>query len=219
MGGGGCAGLPGQRHMLGRTPKPPLVTETLREEGSRLPSRTTGYENHMGEQRPSSLTIGAAFPNLDLPDHAGQSVRLSEIGAGEPLLVQFYRGWWCPKEQAFFRKLVELQSDAEVAYTRFVSISTDATDIQAPFRAGIGARWVFLSDHERRWIDRLGLVESTDSEHRPYVPTVFTLAPDLSVHSVYDGYWYWGRPTLDELRQDFRAISQDLRPHWKAPLS
>lgn len=165
----------------------------------------------------TDLQPGATFPDLDLPDHAGNDFRLSELGGGDPVLVQFYRGWWCPKEQAFFHRLVDLQGDAEVAYTRFVSVSVDRSEVQAAFRAGIGARWVFLSDHERRWIDRLGLVESTDTEHRPYVPTVFTLAPDLTVHSVYDGYWYWGRPTLDELRLDLRAISRRIRPDWNAP--
>ena len=32
-------------------------------------------------------------------------------------MLQFYRGWWCPKEQAFFRRLMRLQDEAEVAYT------------------------------------------------------------------------------------------------------
>lgn len=164
----------------------------------------------------TDLQPGAAFPDLNLPDHAGNDLHLSDMGSGEPLLVHFYRGWWCPKEQAFFRRLVDLQTDAEVAYTRLVSISVDPSESQAAFRAGIGARWVFLSDHERRWIDRLGLVESTGSDHRPYVPTVFTLAPDLTVHSAYDGYWYWDRPTTDELRGDFRAISQLGHPNSNA---
>ena len=88
--------------------------------------------------------------------------------------------------------------------------------MQAAFRAGIGARWTFLSDPDRSWLDRLGLVESSDAG-RPYLPTVFTLAPDLTIHSRYDGYWFWGRPTLDELRRDLRAITRDVRPDWQPP--
>ncbi len=110
------------------------------------------------------------------------------------MLLQFYRGWWCPKEQAYFRNLVALQAEAEVAYTRFVSVRIDAPETQAAFRAGIGARWTFLSDTQRSWIDRLGLMEATDTTHRPYLPTVFTLRPDLTIHNIYDGYWFWGRP-------------------------
>ena len=52
---------------------------------------------------------GQVFPDLALPDHYGNPRRLSELAGGDPLLLQFYRGFWCPKEQAFFRGLVRLQ--------------------------------------------------------------------------------------------------------------
>ncbi len=167
----------------------------------------------------NGLSPGGLFPDIDLDDHAGNHRRLSDLVAGDPMLVHFYRGWWCPKEQAFFRTLVDLQSEAEVAYTRFVSISVDAPEVEAAFRAGIGARWTFLSDAERTWLGRLGLAETTDSSHRPYLPTVFTLDPDLRIHAAYNGYWYWGRPTSEELRQDFRAISRRIRADWEPPRS
>jgi len=163
------------------------------------------------------LVVGNAFPDLGLVDHAGSERQLSELAGDDPVFLQFYRGWWCPKEQAFFRNLVELQAEAEVAYTRFISVSVDPPEVEAAFRAGIGARWIFLSDSERRWIDQLGLVETTDTTHRPFLPTVLTLYPDLTIHTVYNGYWFWGRPTNEELRKDFRAISQAIRADWEPP--
>ncbi len=165
------------------------------------------------------LVPGARFPDLDLPDHAGNGRRLSELAADDPVVLQFYRGWWCPKEQAFFRRLLPLQDEAEVAYSRVVSVSVDPPAVEAAFRAGLGARWTFLSDESRRWQERLGLVESTDRAHRPYLPAVFTLFPDLTIHRAYNGYWFWGRPTNEELRQDLRAISQKLRSDWEVPRS
>lgn len=112
------------------------------------------------------------------------------------------------------RGLVELQDDFEVAYARIVVVSVDPPEVQAAFRAGLGARFLFLSDHGRRWLGPLGLVESTDTVHEPYRPVVFTLHPDLTVHASYEGYWYVGRPTLEELRMDMRAISRAVRPDW-----
>ncbi|MGH8932149.1 MAG: redoxin domain-containing protein [Egibacteraceae bacterium] len=160
---------------------------------------------------------GAQFPDLELPDHAGNPRRLSELAGGDPLLLQFYRGWWCPKEQAFFRNVVHLQWEAEVAYTRFVSVSVDPPPVAAAFRAGLGARWTFLSDEDRTWLDRLGFEETNDTANAPYLPTVFTLFPDLAIHRVYHGYWFWGRPTNEELRRDFREISREVRSDWEAP--
>jgi hypothetical protein len=34
---------------------------------------------------------------------------------------------------------------------------------------------------------------------------------DLTVHNIYCGYWYVGRPTLDELRMDLRAMMKKVR--------
>jgi peroxiredoxin len=165
----------------------------------------------------AGLEPGARFPDLELPDHAGSPRRLSELAGGDPVVLHFYRGWWCPKEQAFFRRLVALQAEAEVAYTRFVSASVDPPEVAAAFRAGAGARWTFLSDPERVWLERLGLRETTDTVNHPYVPAVFTLFPDLAIHRHYDGYWFWGRPTLEELIGDLREISRRIRPDWSAP--
>lgn len=163
------------------------------------------------------LAEGGTFPDLELPDHAGAPRRLSELAAGDPLVLQFYRGFWCPKEQAFFRRLVDLQADAEVAYTRIASVSVERPEVAAAFRAGLGARWTFLSDVERVHLDALELRETTDDVHDPYAPAVFTLFPDLTIHAAYNGYWFWGRPSMDELRADLRAITRSIRPDWEVP--
>ena len=162
-------------------------------------------------------SIADVLPDLELPDHAGRTRRLSELAGGDPTIVQFYRGWWCPKEQAFFRRLVALQDEAEVAYSGIVSISVDPPSVAAAFRAGLGARWTFLSDSDRAWLDRLELRETTDTLNNPYLPTVFVVGPDLRIHSRYDGYWFWGRPTAEELRQDLRAVTRAIRPDWEPP--
>jgi peroxiredoxin len=164
------------------------------------------------------LAPGAVLPDLELTDHAGNRRTLAELVAGDPALVQFYRGWWCPKEQAFFRRLVALQEEAEVAYCRFISISVDPPATAAAFRAGLGARWTFLCDPDRAVQARLGLRETTDTVNHPYVPAVFILDPDRRIESAYNGYWYWGRPGNEEIRRAMRAISRRIRPDWEAPL-
>ncbi|MGI9539383.1 MAG: redoxin domain-containing protein [Miltoncostaeaceae bacterium] len=160
---------------------------------------------------------GDRFPDLRLADHNGNERELSELVAGDPTALVFWRGPWCPKERAFFRRLVGFQTELEVAYARVVSVSVDSVEVQAAFRAGLDARWTFLADPERRYLDALGLREVADTLHDPYLPAVFTLAPDLSVHRAYNGYWFWGRPTVEELRQDFRALSREHRPDWDPP--
>ncbi|HMD56483.1 MAG TPA: redoxin domain-containing protein [Solirubrobacteraceae bacterium] len=160
---------------------------------------------------------GERFPNFELVDHAGNTRSLSELVGGDPTVLQFYRGWWCPKEQVFFRRLVRLQAEAEVAYSRFVSVSVDSPAVIAAFRAGLGARWTFLSDEARRVQEQLRLRETTDTLNDPYVPAVFVLQPDLTVHAAYNGYWFWGRPTEHELLRDLREVTMRVRGDWDAP--
>jgi len=109
------------------------------------------------------------------------------------------------------RQLVKLQDEVEVAYTRMVSVTVDPPEVISAFRGGLGARWTILSDADRVWMERLDLEERTDPANRPYVPMTFTLYPNLTIHEVYGGYWFWGRPTLEELRQDMRKISRAVR--------
>ncbi|CAN5623880.1 hypothetical protein BH24ACT26_BH24ACT26_20160 [soil metagenome] len=102
----------------------------------------------------------------------------------------------------------------EVAYTRIVSVTVDPPSATAAFRAGLGARWTFLSDEDRRAQSELDLEERTDPLHRPYLPYSFVVGPDLTIHSLYNGYWFWGRPTNEEVRRDLREVSRLVRPDW-----
>jgi len=169
------------------------------------------------DERTAWLTPGGTLPDLELPDSTGGVRRLTDLVGGDPTLVHFYRGWFCPKERQFFQVLAALQDEAEVAYTRFVSISVEPPEVSSAYRAGLGARWTFLSDPERRYLDVLGLRETTDTVHDPYIPTCVVVDPDLTLHAAYRGYWFWGRPTAEELRQDFRSLTRSLRPDWDPP--
>lgn len=166
---------------------------------------------------PDPGLVGAIFPDLRLPDHDAVLRTLSELVDGDPLLLQTFRGPWCPKEQTWFRQLLPLQEEADVAYTRMVSLSVDPPEVLAALRTGLGARWTFLSDAGRRYLDVLGLRETTDAIHRPYAPYVFVLQPDLSISAAWNGYWYWGRPTREELRLALRESTRRVRSDWVVP--
>ena len=36
----------------------------------------------------------------------------------------------------------------------------------------------------------------------------------LVIYKIYNGYWFLGRPTVEELRQDLRAVTKKCRPDW-----
>jgi peroxiredoxin len=40
------------------------------------------------------LAVDSRFPDLELPDHRGELVRLSKLAGEFPLILSFYRGYW-----------------------------------------------------------------------------------------------------------------------------
>ncbi len=67
-----------------------------------------------------TLARATRSPTSSCPTTPATRAGLSELVAGDPTVLHFYRGWWCPKEQRYFRRLLELQEEAEVAYMRIV---------------------------------------------------------------------------------------------------
>jgi hypothetical protein len=47
-----------------------------------------------GTSMHADLVVGGRFPDLELPDHRGQAVRLSALAVEYPLILSFYRGYW-----------------------------------------------------------------------------------------------------------------------------
>jgi peroxiredoxin len=158
---------------------------------------------------------GGVFPDFALPDHTGSVRTLSELQGGDPLVLTLARGHYCPKEHQQLQEMAAvLQPKVAVAYTQLATISTDDHHTLQEFRLSVGAQWPFLSDPERIVQRDLDIQEYTDPEHDPMIPHTLVLQPGLIVHSVYNGYWFWGRPSIADLWRDLREVTRDIRPDW-----
>jgi peroxiredoxin len=139
---------------------------------------------------------------------------LSELQQQDPLVLVLSRGGFCPKERRQHEGLLQLHREMQVGYCRLVTVSTDNLLETNEFRTGVGARWTFLSDPGRKLQQDLDIAEYTDPDHNPMIPHTLVLEPGLRIYKIYDGYWFFGRPTVEELRLDLRAVLQRCRPDW-----
>ena len=162
----------------------------------------------------ADIVPGATFPDYELPDHTGKHRTLSEIQRGDPMIVMLSRGNFCPKDRRQLEGLALLHREIEVGYCRLVTISTDNLLETNEMRTGVAAHWPFLSDPARKVQKDLDIAEYTDPTHNPMIPHTLVLEPKLVVHKIYNGYWFFGRPTVEELRLDLRAVLQKCRPDW-----
>jgi len=162
----------------------------------------------------ADIIPGASFPDYELTDHTGKRRKLSELQGPDPLVLVLSRGGFCPKDRRQHEGLVQLHREMEVGYCRMVTVSTDTLLELNEFRSGVGAHWTFLSDAARKVQRDLDIAEYTDPTHNPMIPHTLVLEPGLKVFSVYNGYWFFGRPTVEELRRDLRLVLQRCRPDW-----
>jgi peroxiredoxin len=162
----------------------------------------------------SDIVPGAVFPDYELPDHRGKRRKLSELQGGDPLVLVLSRGGYCPKDRRQHEGLLQLHHEMQVGYCRMVTISTDNLIETNEFRTAMGAAWTFLSDAGRKVQKDLDIAEYTDPHHDPMIPHTLVMEPGLRVYKVYDGYWFFGRPTVEELRLDLRAVLRRCRPDW-----
>jgi peroxiredoxin len=157
---------------------------------------------------------GAAFPDYELADHEGKLRTVSELQGQNPMVLHLSRGGYDPKEHRYLRGLVDAYADFKAAYTRILVISTDNQLETNEFRDALGAEWPFLVDPQRTVQRDLEIEEYTDPVHDPMIPHTFVLAPGLRIFKVYNGYWFWGRPSVEELRLDLRALLREVRPDF-----
>ena len=163
-----------------------------------------------------NLRPGEEFPDIVLPSHEDEVVKLSSIIRGFPTAVVFSRGYFCPKDRRQLLNYVTyLQPELIVNYCRLVIVSVDNPIISREVRDGIGATFPFLCDSDRKIIRELDIVDTTDAVHGPVaIPYTFLLDRDLSIYKIYNGWWYVGRPTVEEMRTDFRALLSRRVDWW-----
>jgi hypothetical protein len=168
----------------------------------------------------SDITPGATFPDYELPDHTGRLRRLSEIQGGDPLVVVLASEAYSAKDQVQHEGLVGLWREMKpgIGQCRMVTITTTNPQEALNYRHGVGSRAAlprrFRSDHAARPGDRR---VHPDPAHDQMVPHTIVCEPGLIVNRMYNGYWFFGRPTVDELRHDLRAAL--MKHHWDWDLS
>jgi peroxiredoxin len=162
------------------------------------------------------LTTGSVLPDFELPDDGGTKRKLSELQGDDALVLQLGRGEHCPRERAHHKELLKLQELVPVAFTTLVTVLPNNLHDTNKMKIATGAWWTFLSDGDLEVQRALEIDEYTDPHHPATVPHTVVLAPGLVVDRVYCGYWFWGRPSANQvwldLQELFRRTKTDFDP-------
>lgn len=149
-----------------------------------------------------NLVPGATLPDFELPDHAGTPRRLSDLQGDEPMVLMLARGEHCPRERQHHWEMLRFHRWCAVAYTKLVTVLPNTVHDVYKLRISTGANWPFLADADLEVQTALDIREYTDTHHVATVPHTLLLAPGLVIDRVYVGYWFWGRPSPEQLWAD-----------------
>jgi peroxiredoxin len=164
----------------------------------------------------TGLEVGTTIRDFELPDENGTKWRLSQLQGSDAMVLQLGRGEHCPRERAHHRELLKLQEILPLAFTSLVTVLPNDLHDTYKMKISTGAWWTFLSDGDLEVQRALQIDEYTDPHHAATVPHTLILAPGLVIDRVYCGYWFWGRPSADQLWGDlqdlFRRTKADFDP-------
>jgi peroxiredoxin len=111
--------------------------------------------------KPATLKFGDIAPDFELNDQNGKSVKLSKLVKKSPVMLVFYRGFWCPYCVQQLSEMRGLGNASE--YYKMFAISIDSADkskelikkIEADGKGKVNFK--FLTDSNSKTIDSYGL--------------------------------------------------------------
>jgi peroxiredoxin len=163
----------------------------------------------------ADIVPGATFPDFELPDENGVLHHLSQLQQeGNMMVLHLSRGEHCPRERQQHRELLKFYEWCSVGFCDLVSILPNDQHETYKLKISTGASWAFLADESYELQSALDIREYTDTHHQATVPHTLTLGPGLVIDKIYNGYYFWGRPTIYELWTDLRDLARRTWPDF-----
>jgi peroxiredoxin len=114
-----------------------------------------------------ALKTGDTMPDFELPNQHGERQRLSDYLAESPVVLNVYRGGWCPYCNMEMKALHYVLPEIESHGVRLLGMAPETPDraLSTAERHGIGID--ILSDAGNRVAEKLGLVFELPQALRP----------------------------------------------------
>jgi len=154
------------------------------------------------------LNIGDTAPDLELKDAAGNPVKLSDLWKKQPVILNFYRGGWCPFCNKALANWQEAIDDVNAAGATFVAITPEKPQFIKTTAEKGKLTFLMLSDAkgetQRAYKVQFTLDEATQQKYKGY-------GVDLSNQNA-DGTWNLPSPATFLI--DTNGIIQYVFATW-----
>ncbi len=137
---------------------PAEVLETMARTTNEL--KDTGIENKV-------LRAGDHMPDFSLPNQHGEIRRFADFLAESPVVLNVYRGGWCPYCNFEMKALADALPEIEAAGARLVGMSPETPEHAEETATQNSLDIEILSDAGNAVSEQMGLVFSLTEELRP----------------------------------------------------
>jgi peroxiredoxin len=148
------------------------------------------------------LPIGAIAPEFELKDSAGRLVRSRDLLAVGPLVVNFFRGRWCPYCVTELETWRDRYGQLREKGALLVAISPE-TQRQSDFAVQQhGLPFPLLHDPSANLAEQFGLVYTVPEYHQRYLKSIMVNLPFLNG----EPSWRLPMPATYAIGQDGRVL-------------
>jgi peroxiredoxin len=164
----------------------------------------TGVEEHI-------LPVGALAPEFALQDSSGRRVRSQDLLAVGPLVVNFFRGRWCPYCVTELETWRDRYGQLREQGALLVAISPE-TQRQSDFAVQQhGLPFPLLHDPGARLAEQFGLVYTVPEYHQRYLKSIMVNLPFLNG----EASWRLPMPATYAIGQDGRVLFAEAHADFR----
>ncbi len=166
------------------------------------------------------LKLGAQAPQFTLEDaHTRKPVRSTDLISLGPLVINFFRGRWCPYCVTELETWRELQPELRRRNALFVSISPQTTRQNDFTLQQHALTFPLLSDPGAAIADHFGIAYTVPPSHRRYFQSILVNIPfnnaGLSYHNATEQSWRLPLPAVFVINRDNTIIFSEAHADFR----
>src|SRR5688572_25019873 len=102
------------------------------------------------QEKPEGLFINSKAPDFTAKDQQGNPVRLKEILKNGPVVLVFYRGYWCPYCNKYLRKLEDSLQLIKEKGAQLIAVTPERPENIAKTVEKTKAEYLIVYDHDMK---------------------------------------------------------------------
>ncbi len=172
------------------------------------------WYSRYGRLKSESLTVGKPLPAFTLTDVDGTTVQSSEL-AGQPSVILFYRGNWCPLCMAQIKEIARQYQELEALGAEVIMVSPQPHKYTRELAEKFSVNFRFMTDKDNQAAKVLGIasefgiptgLEAMGYDTEAPMPTVIITDQQGTVVWTHETDNYRVRPEPETFLEVIRAL-------------